>query len=282
MPLSNPFRRAADRPTLRERAADLKASLASAIRRPAPEQAEPAAPPLASFVDQIAQAGLTADVLAACGIDHRDGTVSYADALGRVVRRPMAHWIAFTAQQMHGRIRSEISRREVIEANHLPMAEHTTWDAEIRRELRSDAVFALAFRPERAFKAEQDFRDLGEPRQLDLIAAAGFALSSLSLRDIAALHDITVTLSNVLRAMRMQPRSWHGPHLNDVGKLTEWLGDQLDAQIDRTVNELRGRTPADWIERAIRLEAIAEATVSNGDPAQTAAFARELLASVEA
>lgn len=122
----------------------------------------------------------------------------------------------------------------------------------------------------------------GTPCSLDLIAAAGFNLSSLSLRDVAALRDITVTLSNVVRAMQMQPRGWRGPHLNDVGHITEWLGDQLDAQIDRTVNELRSRTPADWIERDIRLEAIAEATVSNGDPEQTAAFARELLAMVEA
>jgi hypothetical protein len=119
-------------------------------------------------------------------------------------------------------------------------------------------------------------------RLVDLIAAAGLTLGSMSLREIAALHDMTTTLTNVVRAMQMQPRSWHGPHLNDVGKFADWLGDQLDAQIDATVREMRAREPADWIERDIRLEAIAEATISNGDPAQTAAFARELLAKVEA
>ncbi|MCJ2012652.1 hypothetical protein [Methylobacterium sp. J-076] len=275
MPLSNPFRRAADRPTLRERAADLKAGLSRAIRQPAPEPAsEPEAAPVddladfakiefgaytfedpvksvqewgvrlrphamamhladrtlrmtkpeliafireggerdaetpaaifhvldaagetfegwsnllklaharfiiagaaefageaanalapetdaatpsaPDFTDQVLQAGGTGDVLAASGIDHRDGTVSYADATGTVVRRPMSHWIAFNAQQMHGRIQAEIGRRRTIEANHLPADDHAAWEAGVRCELRSDAVHALAFRHVRAFEA---------------------------------------------------------------------------------------------------------------------------------
>lgn len=164
MSLSNPFRRAADRPTLRERAANLKAGLSRAIRQPTPEPAsEPKAAPAVTFTDQVLQAGGTGDALAASGIDHRDGTVSYADATGKVVRRPMAHWIGFNAQQMHGRVRNEIHRREVIEANHLPYEERVAWDAAIRCELRSDAVHALAFRHVRAFEAAQDLRSGIEP-----------------------------------------------------------------------------------------------------------------------
>ncbi|MCJ2101953.1 hypothetical protein, partial [Methylobacterium sp. E-046] len=83
---------------------------------PSASEAEPAQ----TFADQVTRAGLTGDVLAASGIDHRDGTVSYADATGKIVRRPMAHWLGFTTQQMHGRIQSEMGRRRMAEANHLP------------------------------------------------------------------------------------------------------------------------------------------------------------------
>ena len=47
-------------------------------------------------------------MLAASGIDHRDGTVSYCDAAGRVSRRPMASWLNFNALQMHSRVQSEM------------------------------------------------------------------------------------------------------------------------------------------------------------------------------
>jgi hypothetical protein len=125
-----------------------------AASSPAPETdaASPSAPE-PDFADQVREAGSTGDVLASCGIDHRDGTVSYADATGKVVRRPMAHWIGFNAQQMHGRIQAEIGRRRTIEANHLPADDHAAWEAGVRCELRSDAVHALAFRHVRAFEA---------------------------------------------------------------------------------------------------------------------------------
>ncbi|MBE7203713.1 MAG: hypothetical protein INR70_38780, partial [Parafilimonas terrae] len=141
--------------TLRERAADLKAGLSRAIRQPEPQAVTPADPPAVTFTDQVRETGGTGDVLAASGIDHRDGTVSYADATGKVVRRPMSHWLGFNAQQMHGRVQAEISRRSISEANHLPDEERVAWDAEIRCELRSDAVHALAFRHVRAFEAAE-------------------------------------------------------------------------------------------------------------------------------
>ncbi len=62
----------------------------------------------------------------------------------------MSHWVGFNALQMHSHVQGEIARRRIIEANHLPGHEHEAWEARIRRELRSDAVFALAFHPDRA------------------------------------------------------------------------------------------------------------------------------------
>nr|WP_042669364.1 hypothetical protein [Methylobacterium sp. B34] len=149
--------------SLRERAAELQA------RIPAPKpQAEPQAEVLPSHAEQVTQAGATGDVLAACGIDHRDGTVSYADATGKVVRRPMAHWIAFTALQMHTHVQQEIGRRRMIEAGDLSAEEHAAWEARIRRELRSDAVHALTFRSDRAFEAAQALRTSAEPATQEL------------------------------------------------------------------------------------------------------------------
>ncbi|MCJ2061007.1 hypothetical protein MKL09_31370 [Methylobacterium sp. J-048] len=155
--LKSLIRRDAERPSLRERAAELRASIPAS--KP---QAEPSAPE-PTHADQVAQAGLTGGVLAVSGIDHRDGTVSYADATGKVSRRPMAQWVGFNAMQMHSHVQGEIGRRRVLEANHLPGDEHEAWEARVRRELRADAIAALTLHPERAFKAEQDRRSGAEP-----------------------------------------------------------------------------------------------------------------------
>ncbi|MGT2488603.1 hypothetical protein ACU4GA_27180 [Methylobacterium oryzae CBMB20] len=160
--LSNLFRRSTAA-RLRERAAELQARLPAPKPLAAPEAATP---PL--HAERVAQARGTGDVLTACGIDHRDGTVSYADATGKVVRRPMAHWIAFTAQQMHTHVQQEIGRRRIIEAGELTAEEHAAWEARIRRELRSDAVHALTFRHDRAFEAAQAFRTGAEPATQEL------------------------------------------------------------------------------------------------------------------
>ena len=164
MPLRNPFRLPpSDRPTLRERAASLKAGLARVVEKSAARAPEPDAEPAPDFAAQVAQARLAGEVLAVSGIDHRDGTVSYADATGKVSRRPMAQWVGFNAMQMHSHVQGEIGRRRIIEANPLPGDEHEAWEARIRRELRADAIHALAFRHDRAFGAAQALRTGAEP-----------------------------------------------------------------------------------------------------------------------
>lgn len=145
--------------SLRERAAELQAR----IPAPKPQTAPHAEASVPAHAEQVAQAGLIGDVLAVSGIDHRDGTVSYADATGKVGRRPMARWVAFNATQMLSRIQAEIGPRRVTEANPLPAEEHAAWESKIRQELRADAVAALTLYPERAFKAEQDRRTGAEP-----------------------------------------------------------------------------------------------------------------------
>jgi hypothetical protein len=118
--------------------------------------------------------------LAGGGIDHRDGTVSYADASGKVSRRPMSHWIGFNALQMHNRVQHEMGRRRIIEANPLPVEEYAAWEARVRREMRSDAVFALAFYSDRVFRAAQDLRSGAEPISAEVRASGDVDLIALA------------------------------------------------------------------------------------------------------
>ncbi|SFM92753.1 hypothetical protein [Methylobacterium pseudosasicola] len=429
--LKNLIRRDAERLSLRERAAELRASIPASKPQAAPE-------PTPDFAAQVAQAGPDHDVLAGGGIDHRDGTVSYADATGKVSRRPMAHWIGFNALQMHSRVRSEIGRRRIIEANHLPGDAHEAWEARIRRELRSDAVHALAFRHDRAFEAAQALRTGAEPTtqalrergdaellalapvweaavdlyqrlsdeesligetaskegwpgpapagagpewrawfqqkedwrertgvasaeeasgeagtalhkielqiaELPAASLAGLKLkarvaqrsddidvtwpeglgaglardilafteaqaappkamisvslvdqidfASASLEDLQALHDIANTVADVASAMawtgRCHARRWSeqsapGDHYNAAGKLMNWLGDALTDVESAANKEAKRRRPTTSCDREKRLEILAAPVIQNGDPDETAAFARELATHAEA
>ncbi|MCJ2124777.1 hypothetical protein [Methylobacterium sp. J-077] len=430
--LKNLIRRDAERPSLRERAAELRASIPAS--KP---QAEPSAPE-PTHADQVAQAGLTGDVLAVSGIDHRDGTVSYADATGKVSRRPMAHWVGFNAMQMHSHVQGEIGRRRILEANHLPGDAHEAWEARIRRELRSDAVHALAFRHDRAFEAAQAIRTgiepatqaLREQADAELLALApvweeavdlyqrlsdeenlisetasedgwpgpapagagpewrawfqqkedwrersgvasaeeaaseaGTALhkieiqiaelpaaslaglrlkarvgqrsddigvewpeglseglardilafteaqgappkpaigtslvdqidfASASLEELQSLHDLADRVGSFAYALvwtgRCHTRGWDesknpGDQYNAVGKLMQWLGDALTDVETAANDEARRRRPTTSSDRETRLEMLALPVIQNGDPDQTEAFARELLAHAEA
>ncbi|WP_419828327.1 hypothetical protein [Methylobacterium sp.] len=218
--LKNLIRRDAEHPSLRERAADLQADLSRVARQPV-EPAAPATESAPDFADQVAQAGPDHDVLAGGGIDHRDGTVSYADASGKVSRRPMAHWIGFNALQMHNRVQSEIGRRRVFEANHLPGDAHEAWEARIRRELRSDAVHALAFRHDRAFEAAQAIRTGVEPATQALRDQADAELLALAPVWEEAL-DLYQRLSDEesLIGETASEDGWPGPAPDGVGP--EW------------------------------------------------------------
>jgi len=123
----------------------------------------PQIPTKDSFVaaHQIERASDEGRVLASSAIFHKDGTVSYCDAGGRVSRRPMAHWVAFVATQLHARVASEITRQ--MNAAGLSGEEMYALESRLRRELRSDAVFALAFHSDRAFKAGEDYRSGAGP-----------------------------------------------------------------------------------------------------------------------
>ncbi|MCJ2025975.1 hypothetical protein [Methylobacterium sp. J-067] len=68
---------------------------------------------------------------------------------------------------------------------------------------------------------------------------------------------------------------------NGAGVLTESIAFALHAALEAAVKELRGRVLTDAYEQERRAATLARLTIDNGDPAETAAFARELLAMVE-
>ena len=116
---------------------------------------------------------------------------------------------------------------------------------------------------------------------VDLIAAAGMAVEKLPVSDLCAMLDATDILSNVAAAITCQPRQMTKEGFNGAGRLIEATAFALHRAIEAIAKELRGRTPADASDQAKRLASLASLTIHNGDEAETAAFARELLAMVE-
>ncbi|MCJ2016880.1 hypothetical protein MKK84_05465 [Methylobacterium sp. E-065] len=410
---------------LRERAADLQAR----IPAPRPLATEPSPAPV--HAEQVAQAGLTDDALAGGGIDHRDGTISYADATGKVSRRPVAHWLSFNALQMHTRVQAEMARRRILETPHLSAKAHAEWEERIRRELRSDAVHALTFRSDRVFGAAQAIRTGAEPAtqalreqsdaelmalaplweaavdlyqqrmdeesavceaasgqdwpgaapadagpewrawfqkkeewrertgvaaaeeasgeagialheieiQIADLSAASLAglklkarvaqrsddigvtwpdglgegltrdllaftetqarrpapaapnlvsmldLASATLDELQSLHDLADRVGSAAYAFvwtgRCKKRGLNGD-FNVAGELMQWLGDALTDVETAATDEARRRPPTNRTDRETRLKILAVPIVQNGDPDETEAFARELLAHVQA
>ncbi|MCJ2054998.1 hypothetical protein MKL09_00275 [Methylobacterium sp. J-048] len=69
---------------------------------------------------------------------------------------------------------------------------------------------------------------------------------------------------------------------NGIGKLMHWLGDALTDVETAVDKEVVRRMPDSHADCETRLSMRAVAIIDNGDPDQTAAFARELLAHAEA
>lgn len=122
---------------IRERSADLKA------KRAARSKSKPAEAP-----------GLIADLHGMIGgVRNDDGTVTFCDASGRVLRKPVAEWVSFTAMRMFAEVRTEMARQ--LEDPSLDDDARQALSTELRQSLRFDAVGILAFRAEAAFQVAQ-------------------------------------------------------------------------------------------------------------------------------
>lgn len=92
----------------------------------------------------------------------------------------------------------------------------------------------------------------GEPRPLDLIAAAGLSVEALSIFELSALFDAADTLSSVACAMTCQPRhSVRGGDFNGAGLFVESLTHALHRTVEAVAKELRSRTPANGLSNSV-------------------------------
>ena len=374
------------------------------------------------------EAALAPEMPVSAGVEDRAGLVYYEDAAGKTHRRPVADWIGFTAQRLYTVARQELSRQFNAQCGGLDEAGNRALDAKLRRELRIDALFALTFHSDRAFKAAQDLRIGAEPisaevrasGDADLIAlapeweaardlyaqriqeqvavtdaaqpgpshdqphaewarqvaewrertgveaaeaasaealdelceiedriaelpAASLAglrlkafvaqrnddinvdwpqklgegltrdlleftdaraappkpaigirlvdqidLASATMDDLRDIQDIAEHVGAVAYAYTWGPRCgtrdprYGGTTHNEIGKLMHWLGDALTDVETAVDQEVARRVPTNSADRETRLSMLAVATIDNGDSNQIEAFARELLAHVQA
>lgn len=111
------------------------------------------------------------------------GTVSYTDANGKVLRTPVADWIAYTAMRLHFVARTELARQ--VSDHNLSADERQALDWTLRRKLRIDAIHGLAFRSAEAFHQADDDRRFGYD---DQPAAPAWATGKVSVSLLQAIE----------------------------------------------------------------------------------------------
>lgn len=270
--LSNLFRRGTDHPSLKERAAGLRASV-NAHRR--------SSTPLPALGSEEAKAAWRT----ACH-DHTIRT-QFANEYPELKRTPLEWW---TADSLSKALETgELTPAEC--ARLYPLAtERELRMAEIEHELNLGGLFALAFANEYPVKVEDPAADevqTAAPRslvdQIDLTAA--------TLDDLVALYDTANLIADMAHAMcwqgRCHARGWNeranpGDQYNVAGDLMQWLGDEMTEVVSATVQEATQRVPSTETDREARLMLMARGVIEDGDHERTAAFARELSDHAEA
>lgn len=264
--LSTLFRRDAVRPTLRQRAASLKAGL-SQIRSQPRSLPEPGS------------AEAKAAFKAACH-EHSIRT-QFANEYPELKRTPLEWW---TADSIGKALETgELSPAEC--ARLYPLAtERELRMAEIEHELNIAGLFALAYADEYPVKvqaAEQPQEAL--PRATHLLDQAD--IRAETLEGLIALHDTANLVADMAHAMcwqgRCRSRDWDGrtsqrDEYNAAGRLMQWLGDEMTEVVGLAVREATQRTPSSETDREARLALMARSVIEDGDHEKTAALAREL------
>ncbi|MHC1999532.1 hypothetical protein ACYQR9_03695 [Methylobacterium sp. CM6241] len=122
--------------------------------------------------------------------------------------------------------------------------------------------------------ATDDAIPLVEPASLPDIAA-------IALPELRSLHDVADLLHGVCHALKCQPRCWtYEGGDKPAGVFVERILGQCVRMVEACESEAEGRKPVTPWEADVRLSVIARAVIDNGDPAQTAAFARDVQAAV--
>jgi len=115
-------------------------------------------------------------------------------------------------------------------------------------------------------------------------------LSAASISNLRALHDMADEMASVVYAMAVSGRGCNGwpaqgrlysIEFTPAGKLMQQIAEALVEVEAAAYREITKRTPTSRYDQETRLQVIARGVIANDDKAETAAFARELLAMVE-
>ena len=186
------------------------------------------------------------------------GTVYYEDAAGNAFRQPVAHWIAFTAQRLHGLAQSELSRQFNAGCQPGDEAGNRALDARLRRELRTDALFALAFKSRKVFDAAEAERYGADGET----AATQDSQAREQAHEIDLYDCSTRSLANLYEAFDAKADAWSAASCQPYAEADKAANRVLDDEYqraaivrDRIVGLLREREPKEEWERDAILQA---------------------------
>ena len=275
--LSNPFRRGVDRPSLKQRAASLRATAARVMSR---KPASPSTDPIFAALDryQAARAAWDAfsDRLKADGWEAHGGVKVASEKEGRLSHA----WSVLSSEVLGTVPTTEAGRLALADFIETWVADHGNTDGSPQD--GSETVFAEVYpallravrlsvgqsAPPAAKAAPPIARDFID--SLDLSAA--------QMRDLAAIYDAAALIGGVADAVSCQPRAYgpKGEAWNVIGLFADAISEACGAVQADAVREARRRAPADDWERGQRLKILAEDTIENGDKGAVLAFARDL------
>lgn len=274
--LSNPFRRGADRPSLKQRAASLKASAARVMKRrsvnaaPVTPTADPVFPVLARYQAARTAWDAFSDRIENEGWDALGGSQAVHDEEGRLGHA----WSNLSTEVL--------ATVPTTEAGRLALADFVaTWvdshgNADGSPQDGSETVFAEVYpallRTVRSLGAGASAKT---PRIAD-----GLDLATADMRTLAAIHDAAGLICGVADAVSCQPRCYtpQNERWNAVGLFADAISDECGAVLADAVREARKRVPSDDWERGLRLGILAQDTIENGDKGAVSALARDLQA----
>ncbi|TGD91406.1 hypothetical protein EU555_35820 [Methylobacterium nonmethylotrophicum] len=184
--------------------------------------------------------------------DRETGLVTYADAAGTLFTKPAAEWIAFMATRLHHIARAECTRQFNAACNDLDEAACADLEARVTRELRIDALQALAHRSDQVFAEAQAERYGRDPAAL---SAEKVDLTALDVLQLTHLHEAYQAARHLWEGVGARPYSiaWRDPrgwlHLTKAGKIADFEEQRAGLIVDRIVGEMASRTPRNVKER---------------------------------
>ncbi|MBK3400053.1 hypothetical protein [Methylobacterium ajmalii] len=180
----------------------------------------------------------------------RSGLMTYADDYGNLHTKPFAEGLAFVAARLNAIARSEYERRFNAECGNLDAAACEDLDAQLRCELRLDALHVLAFRFEQAFDEGFAKRE----GSLARFSAAQIDLSRLDVFQLSSLFEAYQAARFSWEGVTARPYSFEkepgeAKSLTEFGEVAEFEQDRASWIMHRLEREIASRKPEDEEQR---------------------------------